>query len=90
LRRKCTRPRCQDAFNTFATAALSPSCASEITSFTPRSPRRIKLRRNAVQNGSASLGPVAIPRTSRRPSVLTATAIIVTTDTMRPPWRTFT
>jgi hypothetical protein len=53
-------------------------------------PRRISERRNSVQNGSASDGPVASPSTSRRPSVLTAAAIIVATDTMRPDWRTFT
>jgi hypothetical protein len=34
--RKCTRQRCQVDFNTFATAALIPTWASEITSFTPR------------------------------------------------------
>jgi len=32
---KCTRQRSQAARNTRATAALMPSCASEITSFTP-------------------------------------------------------
>ena len=35
LRMKCTRQRCQVARNTRATAALMPSCASEITSLTP-------------------------------------------------------
>jgi hypothetical protein len=90
LRKKCTRQRCQDAFSTFATAAFSPSWASEITSLTPRSPRRVRLRRNAVQNGSASLGPVAMPSTSRRPSPFTATAIIVATDTILPACRTLT
>jgi hypothetical protein len=33
----------------------------------PAQPRRVRLRRNAVQNGSASEGPVAMPSTSRRP-----------------------
>jgi hypothetical protein len=32
---------------------------------------------------SASLSPVVMPSTSRRPSVLTATATITATDTMR-------
>lgn len=46
-------------------------------------------RRKRVQNGSASDGPIAIPNTSRTPSVFTATAIITATDTMRPASRTF-
>jgi hypothetical protein len=68
---------------------LIPSWASEITSFTPRKPRRVSERRKLVQNGSASEGPIAIPSTSRTPSVLTATAIITATDTIRPASRTF-
>lgn len=36
---------------------LEPSWASEMTSFTPRKPRRMRLRRKSVQNGSASDGP---------------------------------
>ena len=31
-----------------------------------------------------------MPSTSRRPSVLTPTAMITATETMRPSWRTFT
>src|SRR3954470_8281358 len=38
-------------------AAFSPSWASEITNFTPRRPRRVSLRKNSVQNVSASDGP---------------------------------
>jgi len=76
--------------NTFAIAALRPKCASEITSFTPRKPRRVKSRKNFSQNGSASLGPTATPTISLTPSVFTATAIITATDTIRPAWRTFT
>jgi hypothetical protein len=53
---KWTRQRCQQACSTLVTAALIPSWASEITSLTPRSPRRASLRRNAVQNVSASEG----------------------------------
>jgi hypothetical protein len=34
-------------------------------------------------------GELAMPRTSRRPSPLTPTAMITATDTMRPLWRTF-
>jgi hypothetical protein len=34
--------------------------------------------------------PIAMPRTSRLPSVLTATAIVTATETMRPASRTFT
>ena len=54
---KWTRQRCQVAFSTLATAALMPSWASEMTSLTPRRPRRASLRRNSVQNVSASEGP---------------------------------
>ena len=49
---------------------------------TPRKPRRARLRRNAVQNGSASLLPTVMPSTSRRPSVLTATATMTATETI--------
>jgi hypothetical protein len=72
------------------TAALMPSCASEITSFTPRSPRRASWRRKSVQKVSASEAPIDMPSTSRRPSVLTPTAMITATETIRPIWRTFT
>src|SRR6185312_10067621 len=85
-----TRQRCQLACNSLLTAALMPSCASEITNLTPRKPRRASLRRNAVQNGSASEGPTSMPRISRRPSALTPTATITATETMRPWLRTFT
>ena len=84
LRMKCTRQRCQVALSTLATAALMPSWASETTSLTPRRPRRVSLRRNSVQKVSASEGPISMPSTSRRPSVLTPTATITATETMRP------
>lgn len=45
---------------------------------------------NSIQKVSASDGPMSMPRTSRRPSVLTATAMVTATETMRPFWRTFT
>jgi hypothetical protein len=86
---KCTRQRCQDAEITLRTAAFRPSWASEITSFTPRSPRRVRLLRKSVQNGSASEAPTCMPRTSRRPSVLAPMAIMAATETMRPFSRTF-
>src|ERR1700732_1309968 len=54
LRMKCTRQRCQLAPSTLAAAALRPSWASEMTSLTPRSPRRASLCRNSLQNVSAS------------------------------------
>src|SRR5436190_24087375 len=88
LRMKCTRQRCQEACRTLATAALSPSCASEITSLTPLRPRLASERRNSVQNVSASEAPIAMPSTSPRPSLLTATATITATETMRPVART--
>src|SRR5205823_11764128 len=78
------------ACSTLATAAFNPSCASEITSLTPRNPRRASERRKSVQNVSASEAPIAMPNTSRRPSLLTATATITATETMRPLARTLT
>ena len=87
---KCTRHRCHDEPSTFAAAAFSPSWASEITSFTPRKPRRVNERRKSLQNVSASLGITVAPMISRRPCVLTATAIITATETIRPLLRTFT
>jgi hypothetical protein len=42
-----------------ALVRVRPSWASEMTSFTPRSPRRLRQRRKSVQNGPASDGPVA-------------------------------
>ena len=87
---KCTRQRCQVAFKTRAAAALRPSWASEITSLTPRKPRLVRARRNSVQKVSASEAPMVMPKTSRRPWSLTATATITATETMRPAWRTFT
>ncbi len=49
-----TPQRCQLALSTLETAALMPSCASEITSLPLRRPRRVSLRKNAVQKVSAS------------------------------------
>jgi hypothetical protein len=68
-----TRQRCQLAANTRRIADLSPSWASEITSFTPFSPRFAKLFRNVDQKVSASEGPMCRPTISRLPSVFTAT-----------------
>ncbi len=86
---KCTRQRCRVAWKIFAIAALSPECESEMTSLTPRKPRRVSEHKESVQNGSASLGPTATPKTSRSPSVA-PTEIITATETMRPACRTFT
>src|SRR5215471_9950617 len=69
LRIQCTRQRCQLAPNTRRIAALSPSCASEMTSFTPRSPRRARLLKKVDQKVSASDGPMCSPTISRRPSL---------------------
>ena len=90
LRMVCTRQRCHDAFISLVTAALMPSWASEMTSLVPRSPRRRSLRKNSVQNVSASEGPISMPSTSRRPSVLTPTAMMTATETMRWLRRTLT
>jgi hypothetical protein len=43
---------------------------------------RVSVRRNSTQNGSASLWPTVMPSTSRRPSVLTPTAMMTATETM--------
>jgi hypothetical protein len=56
LRIQCTRQRCQLALNTRRVAAFSPSWVSEITSLTPRKPRRVRLLRNPDQKVSASEG----------------------------------
>lgn len=90
LRMKCTRQRRQVGLKTLKTAALRPSWASDITSFTPRRLRRIRLHRKSVEIGSASDGPTRMPRTSRPPSVFTASAIITATETMRPASRILT
>ena len=80
----CAQQRCQDAFRILLTAPLSPSWASEITSLTPRSPRRVKERRNSTQNVSASEAPTVMPRISLRPSPWTPTAMMTATEMMRP------
>src|SRR3954471_19522581 len=82
------RQRCQVAPTTRVMAFFNPSWASEITSFTPLSPRLARSRRKVVQKGSASEGPMCRPTISRLPSVVTATAIMAATETMRPPSRT--
>src|SRR3954465_599558 len=51
---KWTRQRCQVAPTTRVMAFFNPSWASEITSFTPLSPRLARSRRKVVQKGSAS------------------------------------
>ena len=62
LRRKWTRQRCQAApSRTAAIAAFSPAWASEMTSWTPPSPRAFRPRRNAVQNAPSSVSPTAKP-----------------------------
>ena len=86
---KCTRQRCHVApVSERAMAAFRPSWASEMTSFTPLSPLFARALRNALQNVSASDGPMCRPTISRRPSVLTATATIAATETILPPSRT--
>jgi hypothetical protein len=87
---KCTRQRCQVALHTRATATLMPSCTSEVTSLTPARPLRLSLRRNSTHKVSASEAPIAMPSTSRRPSVLTATAMVTATETILLASRTFT
>jgi hypothetical protein len=74
-----------DNDSVFINETLRDYCAATgVTSFTPRSARRINLRRKAVQKGSASEEPMSMPSTSRRPSLLTPTAMITATETIRP------
>ena len=62
LRMKCTRQRCQAApIITASIAETRPSWASEITSWTPASPRARSERRNANQNAPSSLSPTECP-----------------------------
>ena len=58
---KCTRQRCHVAPTTRWMAAFSPSCASEITSLTPRRPRLVRRFRKSAQKVSASDGPMLQP-----------------------------
>lgn len=51
-------------------------------------PRRTRSFRKSDQKTSASEGPICRPTISRRPSVLTAMAIIAATLMIRPPSRT--
>jgi hypothetical protein len=51
--------------------------ASDTTSLTPHRPRRVSLRRNSIQIGSAPEVPISKPSTSRRPSVLTPMGMIM-------------
>ncbi len=71
IRMKCTRHRCQLAVSAFEAAAMMPSWLSLMTSLTPRIPRRFRLLKNSVQNGSASPVSAFNPSTSRWPSVFT-------------------
>src|SRR6202020_1636397 len=52
---KCTRQRCHVAPTTRLTAAFSPSCASEITSLTPRRPRLVRRFRKPFEEGFHAL-----------------------------------
>jgi hypothetical protein len=69
---------------TAAMAAFSPVWASEMTSWTPVSPRALSERRNAVQKAPSSLSPTSRPRTSRLPSVVTPVAMTTARLTTRP------
>jgi hypothetical protein len=78
------------ALSIFDTTALMPSWLSLIHLLAPLRPRRFRLRRNSVQKGSASEAPTFKPSTSRWPSVLTLSATITDTLTMRPASRFLT
>ena len=51
--------------------------------------RQMQLKAGANSRCSASEGPMCSPTISRLPSVVTATAIIAATETIRPPSRCF-
>lgn len=55
--------------------SLSPSCESERTSMMQASPRDFRSRRKVSHRRPVLAGTTSIPRTSRRPSALTAVAI---------------
>ena len=90
LRTKCTRLSCQVECSTRGIAAHRPSCASEITSFTPRRRRLARLCRKSVENGSASFGPTLSPGAAPCSSVLGPAAMNSAADAMRPARRTLT
>lgn len=72
--------------------ARSRSCGRQghrRTRVTPARPRAFAPRRSPVRNVPASEAPAPQPMISRRPSVLTAAAIIAEAGAMRPPWRIF-
>ena len=78
LRMKCTRHRCHAVpLSTVPMACFKPSCASEITTRTPLSPRFTRLRRKAVQKLRSSDGPTSSPSTWRSPSLVIPTATTV-------------
>jgi hypothetical protein len=68
LRIKCIRHRCHFDERTLRAAFFKPSWLSEITSLTPRKPRRVSERGKLVQNGSASKALTCGPSTSRHPT----------------------
>ena len=61
---------------TLETATLMLRWTAEMTSLTPRSPRRVSFRSKLVQYVWASEEPMSMPSTSRRLSALTPTAIL--------------
>jgi hypothetical protein len=68
-------------------AALRPVWASEMTGWTPVSPRAFRLRRKAAQKVPSSLSPTSRPSTSRPPSAVTPVAITTARLTTRPSTR---
>ena len=65
LRMKWTRQRCHDEpTKTLAMACLRPRWWSEMTSWTPVSPRARSERKKAVHNAPSSESPTSTPNTS--------------------------
>jgi hypothetical protein len=67
--------------------AFDPISEGDVVSRPRRaSPRLASVRRKSTRKASASDAPIDMPSTSRRPSVLTPTAMITATEMMRPFW----
>ena len=64
---------------------MIPLLASETTSFTPRSPRYVSLRRKAAQMGSTSDVTISSLKTSHPPLLLALVAVMTATEPNEPP-----
>ena len=90
---KRTRQRCQVAFNTRAMAAFSP--------FVRVGDHRFDTAQTAAGERAKEFGPERFglraanryaqgPHAARRRAIRRRSRMVTATETMRPPWRTFT